>query len=348
MRARCLVLMIVALLAAGCTSTSRPHGARSSARSATASAPAPTTSASGGTSSEPTTSEPDFPPPEFARARVDTAIGDPVTADLCAAVGLATFGHLGTLTASFDARQFPPGCSVTITTAAGSTFAVSVYAARRPAPSSADRTTRVSSHQTIYAYSFHAATGSCRRAMVADHIKLMVDSFAAGTEKISQSVACAATDAMADGLAAAVAHHSVPRLSLAARSLSEIAACPVLKEAGVTALTAFASGALIRRGFDENCEVKTKRVFLFVNFAIADDRKPAGSTITTVLGHRLYELESGTGFCSYVSTQGSTDDGRYEQVAAAATAADAAKPPAGLCAQTAEALARYLDTAGLT
>jgi hypothetical protein len=346
-RARFLALVLATVVVAGCTS-SHGTGTDSSVARPSESPSAPTSSTSATSRPAPTSSAPNFPPPEFARASIQTAIGDPVTADLCAVVGTDVFAGLGTLTATLDGKQFPPGCSATLTTSAGVQFAVSVFAARHHTPSTGDHTTRARSGQTIYVYPFEQDTGGCQRQVAAQEVWLVVDSFAQGSEKPSEDLACGATDAMADALATAAAAASVPRLSLAAPSVSELAACPVLAKAGVTKLSAFASAHLLQRGFGENCEVKTDRVLLFVNFAIADQAKPATATATTVLGHRLYSVESRPDFCSFVSTQGQTGDGRYEQVAAAATATDPDKPPGQLCAETGEVLARYLTTAGLS
>jgi hypothetical protein len=185
--------------------------------------------------------------------------------------------------------------------------------------------------------------------LVAGGARLVVDAFPAGSEIPSDTVSCTGTDALANQLATAVAGGELPRLpSAAAPAIGELNACAVAERAELTALPAFAGSRLIVRGFGANCELArgTDR-FLFVNAEIATTARPPGATPVSVGGHRFFEITSQPNYCAYASAQAATDDGRYERLAVSSTVVDAQSPPARLCAQTAQALARYLTAAGL-
>jgi hypothetical protein len=205
----------------------------------------------------------------------------------------------------------------------------------------------VQSGLTVYAYKYDSRTGGCERDIVARGVRLVVDAYGLGSTGAPVSLSCAGTDAMANRLAAVVAAGDVPRLAIASPSLSALDGCKVVKRAAVGPLSAFAGSRIIGRGFDVNCELKTARVFLFLTFEIAAS-PPADAKVTTVEGHRLFRTEAAGRYCTIVSTQGATPDGRYEQMSATATTAGAATPAAGMCGQTALLLARYLTAAGLT
>jgi hypothetical protein len=333
----------VVLLLSGCTSVVGGRGQATGTPSSSASS-----ASTGASSSTSVVTSPTAPPSDVVRTPVQTAIGDPVTADLCTAIGLDALRGLGAgLTPYYDDRQYPPGCSVTLNDGAKPVIGLSVFAGQGE-PTVADaRTTRTVSGLSVFSYPFDKATGSCRRETKAEGVLLTVDSIQAGTETPDERIACAATDAMADRLAAVVAEANVPRLLLADRSLSALDACKVARKAGITTLPAFTGGVLHTQGFGASCQVRPTSLFLFVDFVITDVARPRGSTPTTVDGHDLYSRASRADFCSYVSTQGRTWDGRYEQVAATATVVGSRTAPAELCEQTSQALARYLTAAGL-
>ena len=344
--ARVLVLAAVGLLATACTSTTNGigHAGRSPSRTSSGSS-----STGSGTSQDPSTiGAPTNPPADFGRTPVDTSIGDPGTADLCSAVGADTFSGLGVGTTTADPVQYPPGCSFTLSNASGPVLTVSVFAARHQPPDSDGRTTRTASGLDVYSYPFDAQTGGCIRDVVAHNVRLVADAITRGSAAPEKQLSCAATDALANRLAEVAANGSVPRLSLAHPSVVDLSACSVVKVAGITALSAFASGDVLRRGFDVNCEVRTDALFLFINAAVAATAPPTPGTPVSVDGHDLYEIASHSGFCSYASVQGTTGNGKHEEVTAAATAPGNDKPPANLCAQTAQALALYLTAAGLS
>jgi hypothetical protein len=280
---------------------------------------------------------------------VSTAIGDPVTADLCAAIGLDSLRHLGSaaLTPTFDKRQDPPGCAITLAAGGAAVLGLSVFAdAGRPKPATG-RSQRAVSGQTVYAYPFDPTSGGCEREIAAAGVRLVVDSFRAGATKIDSTTACAGTDAMTARLAQAVSADNVPRLQLADPSVSDLNACAVVRTAGITSLALFARGTVAGLSFGVGCRVRPANVFLFVNFVINADRRPDGSTITTVGAHTVYGLATTGGLCSYFSPQGRTSDRQYEQVAISATWTGSGPPPANLCDQTKTAVGRYLDAAGL-
>jgi hypothetical protein len=224
---------------------------------------------------------------------------------------------------------------------------VSVFAARNAPPDADGRKQRTASGLPVYTYPFDPHTGGCERDVVADNVRLVADAISRGSAEPDEHLSCSATDAMANRAAEVAARRSVPRLSLAQPSVLDLTACAVVRHAGITELGDFASAHVIRRGYAVNCEARTDAVFLFINAALAATAPPPRGTPESVGGHDLFEIASRPGFCSYASVEGTTGDGQHEEVTAAATAAGTGKPPAGLCDQTAQALALYLTTAGL-
>jgi hypothetical protein len=250
------------------------------------------------------------------------------------------------LTPSFDTRQYPPGCTVTLRDATTPVLGVSVYGGTGEPPAAAGRTTRTVAGEPIYQYPFDAATGECRREINPLGILLTIDSLPQHSAKPDHALDCASTDAMATRVAKIVSVGVPPQIPIPGRSVSALDSCRVVQQAAITTLPAFAGGSIIQQGFGASCEVRPPSAFLFFNYVIAAAARPNGATLVTVDGHQLYETSAQPSLCSYVSTQGSTRDGRYEQVAASATTT-ASSPPAQLCQQTAQALARYLTAAQL-
>lgn len=289
-------------------------------------------------------------PADLRRVPQTTQIGDPVTADLCAAIDPDALPSLGAgLSPSFDARQFPPGCSITVRDGTTAVVDLSVFARHGSGHTTAAHTTRVVSGQTVLAFPFDAKTGTCRRIVVATGVVLVVDAFPPGTDIPDESVACTGTDALANRLAAAVADGNLPRLQLADPSVSELNACAVVRQAGIASLPAFTGSTIATRGFGANCElVHGTNRFLFVNFELATTARPPGATAATVGGHRIYEIASQPGYCAYAAAEGATGHGWHERVAVSSTAVGSVPPPAQMCSQTAQALADYLTAAGLT
>lgn len=335
-----VALAAVALLA-GCTPV--VTGAGSVGGTGSAVAPRPSASATppvGPTASTATG--------DILRTPVTSAIGDPVTADLCTAIGLGALrGFPGSLTPVFDGRQFPPGCSVSLRNGTKSVLDITVYASSGLPAEQKGRTTRTSSGERIYSYPFVAATGECRRELAPGSVLLTVNSVPATGTQPNADLDCASTDAMATRLAAVLAAGNVPRLRLPTQSLTRFDACAVTRASNLTTtLAAFANGELTDQGFGASCEVRAPSVFLFFNFVLANTAQPTGSTQTTEFGHLLFQSTAEPGLCSYVSTQRRTPDGRYEQMAASATV-QGAQQVTDLCTQTAQALALYLSAAGL-
>jgi hypothetical protein len=340
---RSLIALAVIIALAGCTSVVTGRGQRAGTSAATSSTPA---------SSVPTASvtapPSDWPPPDLLRIAPSTGIGDPVTADLCTAIGLAPLAGLGAeLTASFDSRQYPPGCGVTLKHGTKPVLGVSVFGEQGQPSTVSGRSTRTVAGQPVYQFPFVTSTGECRRELNPLGILLTVNSFPQGDAQPDAALDCASTDAMAARLARIIAVGTMPQLPVAPRSVSALDACRVVDKAAITALPDFAHGTVAAQGFGASCEVRRATAFLFFNFVIADAARPNGAHALTVDGHRLYETSAQPPLCSYVSTQGRTSSGRYEQVAASATTSGT-HPPAGLCDQTAQALARYLTAAELS
>jgi type 1 fimbria pilin len=327
----------------GCTSVvaGRGHAAHSSSTPTGSSGPTKSPSASSASTSASL-------PRDLLRSPAATAIGDPPTADLCAATGLGVLQGLGGgLTPAFDGRQYPPGCSITLRDGQTPVLSVSVFGEAGTPDAQHGRTTRTAAGQTIYMYPFDTSTGDCRRELAPTGVRLTIDAAPQGGTTPDRGLDCAATDALADRWAEVVAQGQVPRLHLADPSLAQLHACAVVRKAGLSGLSAFAGAQLSDEGFDTSCEVHRGSLFLFFNFVVAAAPHPATATPDVVDGHQLYAVSTQPTFCSYESTQGRTADGRYEQVAASATGASG-HVPADLCDQTAQALARYLGAAGLS
>jgi hypothetical protein len=351
------VLVGAGLIVAACTSTT--HGSGRVSGSPTSSGPVtsgpPATGsvtsgppATGSVATGPSSGGSSSLPPEFVRTPRETAIGDPATADLCTAIGLPPFDAIGPGRADYDAVQYPPGCSITLSVADKPVLTVSVFAAQHGPRDADGRTEATASGLPVYSYPFDRGTGGCERDVVADGVRLVADAIARGSAPPDEQLSCAATKAMADRVAEIAATGSVPRLSPARPTLTELGACLVVNASGITALGDFVGARVIRRGFGVNCELRTDTLFLFINVALAAAAPPDRGTPLDYGGHHLFKTASRPGFCSYVSVQGTTGDGHREEVSAAATTNGDGKPPATLCAQTAQALSLYLTAAGLS
>jgi hypothetical protein len=348
---RPLVAVVMAAVLAGCTTVVVGRGKITIAASSPSAIPSstPTSTAPPPTASLTVPHGTGWPPAGLLRFAPATAIGDPVTADLCAAIGLGTLRGLGNgLTPSFDTRQYPPGCSATLKDHTTPVLSVSVYGSSGAVPAAPGRVDRVVAGLTVYQFPFDAATGECRRELNPLGILLTIDSLPLRSAKPDQALDCASTDAMTTRIAKLAARGTQPpQLLVPARSLSALDACKVVDAAEITGLPAFHNGTVTEQGFGASCEVRPASGFLFFNYVIVNAARPNGAQPKTVEGHQFYETSAQPTFCSYVSTQGTTRDGRYEQLAATATTTSS-KPPAQLCEQTAQALARYLSAAGLS
>jgi hypothetical protein len=346
-RSRLTAPVLAALLLAGCSGPvvtgSGAGGSRSGGGSSSPTGVPSSPSPSAGSTGDPSGSTGGV----IARTPVSSAIGDPVTADLCAAIGVEALRGVGTgLTPSIDDRQYPPGCSMTLSAGTESQFGISVYGDDSRPRNSTGRTSRTESGQTVYVFPFDPATGQCERQIDAAGVLLTVDAYRRSSAKTDKTTYCAGSDAMTARLAAVVTGTNVPRLALARPSLTELDACKVTRAANVTSLSAFAGGVIREQGFGASCEVRPSDLFLFFNLVVSKEPRPAGATEVTVDGHQLYSTGTGSTYCSSVSTQGATAGGGYEQLVVTATATDAKKAPADLCDQTGRATAKYLTAAG--
>ena len=350
MIARPLVAVVMTVVLAGCTTVVVGQGRITVAPITTSptTSPIPTSTAPPPTASVSAPNGTDWPPAGLLRFAPATAIGDPVTADLCAAIGLGSLRGLGGgLTPSFDTRQYPPGCSATLKDRTTPVLGVSAYGSSGAVTSAPGRTQRIVAGQAVYQFPFDAKTGECRRELNPLGILLTINSFPLHSAKPDAALDCASTDAMTTRIAKIVSLGTQPpQFLVPAKSVSALDSCKVVDAADVTGLSAFSNGTVTEQGFGASCEVRPASVFLFFNYVIASSARPNGAHLMTVEGHQLYETSAQSNFCSYVSTQGTTRDGRYEQIAASATATSS-KPAAQLCEQTAQALARYVSAAGL-
>lgn len=149
-------------------------------------------------------------------------------------------------------------------------------------------------------------------------------------------------------LAAAVAATSVPRIAVATPSLTSLDACAIVKAAALSSLPVLAGTTPTEDAFGSGCELSAKSLFFYLDTAIADKSVPVTAKAVSIGGHRIYASTSnGGGYCTFISVQGRTADGKNEQLVASSNSYYRSKAPTELCAQTGQALAKYLDTAGL-
>ena len=183
MRARRLVMLLGFAALAGCSSvvSGNGHGSvpppstvpSTPAFPSSSTAPVSSPSISIPPLSTPSVTIPSSPtgaPPasRFPRTAVSTAIGDPPTADLCAAIGLRALRGLG-YTPTFSDRTIPPGCLIHMYRGGKLSFNVGVYGDRPGTQASnPKRTTRKESGLTVYVYPFAKPfEGNCERDIAA-------------------------------------------------------------------------------------------------------------------------------------------------------------------------------------
>lgn len=346
MRARHFGTVLAVLLVAGC-SASVVTGTGQLARtpSGTSSHDFPS-----GSGSVPSPSESSAAPTgPYARTPAATPIGDPVTADFCAAIGLQSFAGIGSgVTASFEDQQYLPGCAIDIARGSTRLVGLDVVASNDEPKAASGRTSRVVAGLTVYVYPYDSAISSCERQVAVTGLTLAISSYQLGSTAPDETTVCRATDIMADRTAQAVASRSLPRLAVATPSITALDACKVVTAARITSLSVFGGGRPTGRSFGAACNLRpTSKLFLYVNFVVAGQRMPAGSRPVTVAGHTLYPASGADDrFCTVASTQGTTSDGKYEQVVIASDSLSGDKV-SGLCQQTQLAMVRFLDTAGL-
>lgn len=338
MPVRLFVLICAVLSVAGCSSATVITGSgRAVAPSGTSTTPdSPSVPAPSGPTQD-----------RYPRQDVSTAIGDPVRADLCGAVGLAPFAGLG-FTPAFADVQVQPGCTVRLTRAGKVVLSVFLYATEpRSVPSDPKRVRRTESGVTAYAYPFDPAAGNCERIVLARGVQFTVDALtrvANGAPNRTNS--CAGTDAMTAALAAAVAKRSVVTLPVAPSSLSSLDFCDAFEAAHREGLPFYAGAELVSDGFGVECTITSRSFTFFLDFEIARARRPADSTPVTIGGHHVLAGSSNdTGHCDFWAVQAPGPRG-YERISASADYS-ATGGSATLCDQTGKALAAFLDSAGL-
>jgi hypothetical protein len=271
-------------------------------------------------------------------------IGDPATADLCAAIGLGAFAGLG-VTASFEPNQFPPGCIVDLMKGGKAEASISMYGTRDP-PNTSDPT-RTESGLTVYVARFDPSYGDCERDIATDGLTFKIQAVGTSTT-VRRAIDCGGTNAMTKSLAAAVAAKRVPRIALASPSVTLLNMCAVVRASKLSSLPVLAGAKLTGQAFGIDCEVTAPRAALFFNTIFDSGARPQHTNLVTIGGHRMFANRANrASLCSFISVQGTTSDGRHEEISAASNADDNKHPPAAMCTQTSRALSMVLDTAGL-
>lgn len=338
MRARRFVLICSVLALAGCSSATVVTG------SGRAIAP----SGASTTPDFPSVSAPSGPTQDrYPRADVSTAIGDPVRADLCEAVGLAPFSGLG-FTPSFADVQLPPGCTVRLSRAGTVVLSVFLYAtAPRSVPTDPKPVRRSESGLTVYAFPFDNAVGNCQRVLLARGVQFTIDSITrAANGAPNRASSCAGTDAMTRALASAVAKRAVVTLPVAPSSLSSLDFCGAFDAANRGSLPLYAKAELVSDAFGVECTITSGPFSFYLDFELARTRQPEDTTTVGIGGHPILAARSNdAAHCDFWSVQAPGPRG-YERVSASADSS-AKGGSATMCEQTGKALAAFLDSAGL-
>lgn len=285
------------------------------------------------------------PADRFARTPVSTAVGDPVTLDFCGGIALSAVQRPG-YEVAFDPLQYVPGCALRLTRpgAAGHLSVLAFVTAGTP--SSGPHTAGRLSGLTVYRYAYRAADGDCERDVLARGVLVKVTAVANGLTG-SAALNCAGTEAVAAQLARAMAARSLPRLAVATPSLTSLDGCAIVRAALLARNALLAGATPTLDDFGIGCGLVGKMA-LYFDPVIEDAATPADTHAVSAGGHTLYADDgNGTTFCSFVSVQGHTSNGRLEELLAYASTSGSPTLPAGACDTTRALLVEYLDTAGL-
>ena len=329
-RLRLAVLACTVLALAGCSSVVDGTGATVAA--------SPTKTGGSTSSAAPG-------PVAFPRKIITTgALSDPVSVDICTAIGLpamSTFGYLP----EFSDIVVPPSCAVRMSKNGVRYFTVNMYADYAGRVSTGPgRTVSSLSGLPVYSFPYDKSLGNCQRniAVAGATIKVnVVPNRAAGTPNPTDI--CRGANAMTARLAqlSATGAAAFPRLALASPSLSRFDFCAVLKAVDLTKYPGFAGGVISDDGFTSECAID--KGGLYLDFELGTAGPPPETHLQSVGGHKLYTDDDATTFCDWYSVQGSTSAGKSERLALSSNIT-----PAGLCTQTGQLLAAILDKAGIT
>lgn len=341
-----------AVLLSGCSAVvtgrgqiAAPAASRFPSSVPTSTAPSSGTSRPVGTPNEPSARA----RARYPRKSVDTAIGDPGTADLCQIVDTGKLTGIGGLVAERGSAQYLPECYIDLAgERAGPTeLALNVYPTRSGPQQAAGRTSTRVAGLRVYRLPYLAKYGSCERDVVARGVTIRVDTYRAGGAKPSQSVTCKVTTVMSDGIAAAVAAHHVPRLFEPYPGLLSLNACATARGAQLTRLPILQGARFEDDEFGVTCRLVTPSLSLVVQPILADQEVPGQTSGKTIGGHQVYESANDDGYrhCSFYSVLGETPTQSWEQLSVEAYALTTSV--SDLCGQAGRALGLYLDTAGL-
>lgn len=343
MRARLIVASVAVALLSGCASVVSGHGAASVSPSPTGPTGFPASGSGSVSPVAPSTTASGFA--RFPRRPVPTAIGDPPTADLCTAIGLSALSHLG-YPPKYGTSQPPPGCYVQLTKSGQRVASVDVYASTEPPQAQPGRRSTRQSGLVVYVYPYESSIGDCERDVVAQRVFFHVHAFANEVPASrKRAVACNGTAAMTTRLAQVVAAHEVPRLSLADPSLSAMDACAVVQASGLLSQSRYTGMKLAPDAFGSGCTLSKGSTYLYFDYSLVQHVPVPDTRPVVTHAHQMYAYAAnGSGYCTFGSVQGTTGDGKHEvfELSANSSSSDTA-----LCDATQQALATYLDTAGL-
>lgn len=320
-------VLAAALLLTACSSVVTGHGTAPSGRSTA-----------------------DFPA-RYARTPRVTAVGDVVTANFCAAIGLSSLEQAG-YAAAITAQQIMPGCYLDVAVPGSARKALlSLYPTPVQPAAPKGHTTRDVAGLTITQDPLDPATGDCERDVPVEGFdgQVHVDLPPRGSFRPTAPVVCTLADIVASDLALALAHHALPRLPLASPSILRYEACAVVRASGLLDRPLLAGAHPQYDEFDAGCRVVASRVWFSVEALRLAAPVPEHATPVVAGGHHLYRgTDDGPTQCSVYSVQGHAADGRYEAVFGFLQPAPGVRTlPAGACDQARGALVDYLDTAGL-
>ncbi|SHG60095.1 hypothetical protein SAMN05443575_2354 [Jatrophihabitans endophyticus] len=358
-----LTAAAVALLTGGCAAVVDGQGSISGAPDPTSSSvPAPCSPSSGASaapqclpsspSSPSTTSASSASsssgatvPERFARVAPDTELGDPVTADFCAAAGLP---RVAGLVASYPSVQYHDGCLLQFARAGTSGHVTLRVSASTEAPiTSAARRTTVAGH-TVFARRYSAASHACDRDAVVRGATVSFQVIALGAVKPDEKAACAISDQAVGNLLRAVAAGRLQRVPSPTPSVTSLNACKVAAAADVSSVPLLRSARPSAESFDAGCVLTGKRVIAYVDPEYSKRTVPEGAHVEAAGSHRVYaDDDNGTYSCDFTAVQGSSG-GVTESVSFGSFPnGSASSVPDPSCADTLSAFGRYLDAAGL-
>ena len=280
---------------------------------------------------------------------MSTRIGDPATHDLCDFINVGALFTLD-LSASMAEPEYQPGCDLMIAQDGGGASIYVQVTAEQRSPSLRGATRRLVSTLAAYTFGYDTKTGDCERVVAVDaNLWLEMHAFPDSAKAFPAGTTCSEMDKLAKAAAAGVTTYQSPSRMLPDRSLSSLEFCKALSAVNRDDLPMLDGTTATDVSFGVRCELHSKTVRFYVQYAIADDDAPADSTPISVDGHRLFAASGNDdGYAVFTSVQQTLQDGApYEEIEAGAIAVDAGHPPADLQTQTAQVLAEFLDTVNL-